>query len=282
MGIETLEGLDEFAEEVKTDQDKLKVTLETIEAARQEAAKLSEEAIAEIKEANETMKAANLVLVDKVKTLQTLVKSPDAIMQTADKESLAQWKLGKMAQIIVRNHLGVKTSTDHGTMMKMGCIPTLNIPGGGHGPITVMKGFEDRYTARMMNAVAGKISAVSGDPLTSDDSDEGGFLGSYLVPVDTLAVVMRIAAGASKLMGKITTMPVRGITTTIPTTTDAFAFVAVTDQEAAKTEETLSFGKSTLTVITYALWIAITEEVDEDSLVSLGALIQKMSAFYQL
>ena len=33
-----------------------------------------------------------------------------------------------------------------------------------------------------------------------------------------------------------------------------------------------------LTVITYALWIAITEEVDEDSLISLGALIRTLSS----
>ncbi|KKK98418.1 hypothetical protein LCGC14_2642960, partial [marine sediment metagenome] len=79
------------------------------------------------------------------------------------------------------------------------------------------------------------------------------------------------------MMPLVTNRPVRGITTYLPTTTDAFAFVAVTDQETAKTEETLTFSRATLTAITYALWIAITEEVDEDSLISLGALIRTMT-----
>ena len=278
MKIDSMESLGDFADEVKTDQDKFKVTLETIEAAMKEAAKLSEETIAELKEANETMKAENLVFVDKLKTLQTLVKSPGAIMQTTDIETRENWKIGKMVQLLVRNHLGIKTPGDHAIMMKMGCIPTQPSIRGDVGPITVAEGYEDRYKSRMMDAVAGKVSAISGDPLTSDDSDEGGFLGSYLVPVDTNAAVMRVAADASALMGRVTTMPVRGITTYLPTTTDAFAFVAVSDQETAKTEETLSFGRATLTVVTYALWIAITEEVDEDSLVALGALIRQLSA----
>lgn len=273
--IKTMEELDEFATGVKTGQDEFKVTLEIIEASMKEAAKLSEETIAALKAENETFK-------DKLGTLQTLVKSQDAIMQTTDTETLECWKMGKMTQLLIRNHIGIKTQGDHAMMMKLGCIPTQPSIRGDVGPITVMKGYEDQYRDRyktsMLDAVTGKVAAISTDPLTSDDSDEGGFLGSYLVPVDTSAAVMRVATDASAMMGRITTMPVRGITTYLPTTTDSFAFVAVTDQETAKTEETLSFGRATLTVVTYALWIAITEEVDEDSLVSLGALIRQLSA----
>jgi HK97 family phage major capsid protein len=268
--IKTMEALDEFATEVKTDQEQLKVTVATIDAAMKEAAKASAEYIAGIKAEVEVFK-------DKLGSLQTLVKSQDAIMQTTDTETLECWKMGKMTQLLIRNHLGMTSKGDHATMMKLGCIPTRLAPKADVGPIDIVKGYEERYKSRMLNAINGK-AAVSDDPLTSDDSDETGFLGSYLVPVDTNAAVMRVAADASAMMGRVTTMPVRGITTYLPTTTDAFAFTAVTDQETAKTEETLSFGRATLTVVTYALWIAITEEVDEDSLVSLGALIRQLSA----
>jgi HK97 family phage major capsid protein len=62
----------------------------------------------------------------------------------------------------------------------------------------------------------------------------------------------------------------------VPSTTDAFAFTRLTDQETAKTEDTWTWTRATLTVQTYALWIAITEEMDEDSLIGLGAFVRNM------
>jgi len=63
----------------------------------------------------------------------------------------------------------------------------------------------------------------------------------------------------------------------LPNTVDALTFTKLTGQTTAKTEDTLTFGQVTLTVCTYAFWLAITEEMDEDSLIGLGELVRTMA-----
>jgi len=116
--------------------------------------------------------------------------------------------------------------------------------------------------------------SVSSAPLRSDDSST--YYGSYLIPVEYSAELLRTAADVSKMMGIVRHVPMRGITKYIPNSTDELAFTAVTDQTTAKTEDHLTIGRATLTAVVYASWLAITEEMDEDSLIGLGDLIRTM------
>jgi len=271
MGIDTLEGLQKFVEEMR---EKFKAFAEKIgllETSKAEGDAKIETLTVDLAES----KATNVQFTEKLKNIQALVKAKDAILLSNDSAEVQDYKMGKMVQLLLRKHFGNVEPGDAKTMLQLGAIPTQNSSRFDAGPVRIAKGYKDLRTAQIK--AYGTKAAISSDPLTSDDSDEGNFFGSYLVPVDTDASLLRIAADMSTMMPLVTNRPVRGITTYLPTTTDAFAFVAVTDQETAKTEETLTFSRATLTAITYALWIAITEEVDEDSLISLGALIRTMT-----
>lgn len=117
-----------------------------------------------------------------------------------------------------------------------------------------------------------KTSAtVSAAPLRSDATT-----GSYLIPVEYSAELGRIAADAGVMMPLVTHMPMRGITKYVPTTTDTLAFTKVTGQTTKKTEDAIEFDRVTLTANVYAAWLAITEEMDEDSLIGLGELVRTM------
>jgi len=264
MGIETQEKLNEFSENITN---------------RVDAQQAAIDAMAKAKEADgvkiEELTTTNTQLIEKIKTIQALVVSQGAILQSDDSEEVQNYKLGKMTQLLLRNHQGASQPGDGLEMLKLGAVPTQKSSANDDGPVRVMQGFADRRAAQIKAYGSKATATISSDPLTGDNSGTD-FYGSYLLPVDTDANLLRIAADASAMMGQVTTRPVRGITTYLPTTTDAFAFTAVTNQITAKTEETLTFARTTLTVVTYALWIAITEEVDEDSLIALGALIRTL------
>ena len=262
MKIKTLEELEAYSAETDIKLEEAKKKIEELEAEK-------EKIDAEIA----LGKTEREQLVDKVQTIQTLVKSQNAILQSNDTQELQDYKIGKMAQLLYRGHKGASQPEDAAEMLKLGATPTQKTSMLDDGPVRIMQGYKDNRDAQV-KAFGTKV--LSSDPLTSDDSDSGNFYGSYLVPVDTDANLYRVAADASAMMPLVTSRPVRGITTYLPTSTDAFAFTAVTNQETAKTEETLTFSRTTLTVVTYALWIAITEEVDEDSLIALGALIRML------
>ena len=267
MGIETQEKLNEFSEDITN---------------RVDAQQAAIDAMAKAKEAGdvqiEELKTTNTQLIEKIKTIQALVVSQGAILQSNDTQELQDYKLGKMTQLLLRGHQGASQPGDGLEMLKLGAIPTQKSSANDDGPVRIMQGFADWRAAQIKEYGSkeyGSKVGISTDPLTGDNSNTD-FYGSYLIPIDTDANLLRIAADASAMMGQVTTRPVRGITTYLPTTTDAFAFTAVTNQVTAKTEETLTFARTTLTVVTYALWIAITEEVDEDSLIALGALIRTL------
>ena len=263
--IETLEALDAAVTGINEKQDNFSASLAALtELNTAQAAALEES------------KTTVLRFEDKIKTLQAVIKDVQKIDSETSQEA-HDYRLGKMASLLYADAAKTLGSREEAAkyMTRIGAIPTV----GGtavkdSGPIAVAEGYESRLT----NAIKSYAkAAVSTDPLSSDDTDTGNFYGSYLVPVDTDANLMRIAADSSAMMGLVTSRPVRGITTYMPTTTDALAFTAVTNQETAKTEDNVTFAKTTLTVVTYALWVAITEEMDEDSLIALGALIRTMA-----
>ena len=136
------------------------------------------------------------------------------------------------------------------------------------------QGFESRPVEKMETFE--KTSAtISTAPVSGDDS--GTYYGSYLIPVTYAAEVQRVAADASAMMSLVRHIPVRGITTYVPYSTDAMTFTKLTNQQTPKTEDTITFGRATLTVNTYAFWMAVTEEMDEDSLVGVGELVKDMA-----
>ena len=260
MGIETMEELDDFSKEIRKQQEAFKVTLEVMEAAKIAAA-----------EQIETLKTENAQFVEKLKTLQTLVKAREAILQENTPEATA-YKIGRMIQLLKRNHHSVKNGQtgDGQAMMDMGCTPT--VLAGAYDKSDI-KFHDDKFKERYFEMR--DKSQITSTPFASDEST---FFGQYLVPVDTNAELLRIATDASAMMGQVTVMPIRGTTTYLPKTTDAFAFTLVTDERTAKTEETLTIGRTTLTCETYAFWIGVTEEMDEDSLIGLGNMIRTMGA----
>lgn len=201
-------------------------------------------------------------LTEKFKTIQVHLKQALAI-ERDDSEEAKLYKLGAFVNALYKK--------DGATLYRLGGIPTVESQNEG---FKVRPGYEDRYK-QLYNSYWFK-AALSSDPMTSDGSDDTGFYGAYLVPTDVVPEVMRVAADASAMMGLVTSRPVRGITTYVPTTTDALTFTRLTDQETANTEDTWTWSRATLTVYDYATWIAITEDMDEDSLIALGAFIRQM------
>jgi HK97 family phage major capsid protein len=262
--IETLEQLESYAAEVDAEREGFKASITAMEDANTKANELIEQ-----------LQTDNTQFKEKIKTLQNLIVSQHSIEMESTQEA-KDYKLGKIVSIMVRNRTGGDgrgLPGDGKAMLDLGCIPAVSSK-NLDAEIQVAKGFEDLYLKQYKSHLF--KAGASTDPFTSDDSDSGGYLGSYIVPVDTQAEINRIAADASAMRGMVTVMPVRGLTTYLPTTTDAFTFTRVTSQVTAKTEDTLTLSRATLSVETYATWLAITEEADEDSLVSLGALVRQM------
>ena len=264
MGIDTLEGLQKFVEEMR---EKFKAFAEKIgllETSKAEGDAKIETLTVDLAES----KASNVQFTEKLKNIQALVKVKDAILKESTPEAAA-YKIGKMVQLMRRNHHSIRAGRkdDGKAMLDFGATPA--VPGAifDTSPIKIMEGFEEHYLKQFNKA------AITSTPFASD---EATFFGTYLVPVDTNTELLRIAADTSAMMGRVTIMQVRGTTMYLPKTTDAFAFTLVTNERTAKTEDTLTIGRTTLTTETYAFWIGITEEMDEDSLIGLGSLIRTM------
>jgi HK97 family phage major capsid protein len=175
---------------------------------------------------------AELKLVkEQLASVHTWVKNVDA-KPNSDTEEGALHTLGSIANNMLKAYKaeGDERREASKAIRKMGAVPTRAVSENGkHESFEVAKGYEEK-------------AGASTDPLSSDDSDSGNYFGSYLVPVDTVPELMRIAADNSALMGRVTSRPVRGITTYVPTTTDAMTMTKLTNQETAKTEDNITFS----------------------------------------
>jgi HK97 family phage major capsid protein len=192
-------------------------------------------------------------LRDKIKTLTLAFKAQGSWKENGDREGI-WYKGGEFIRAMRRQ--------DTPTLSKLGSIPTDD--NSQHG-----WAIPERYEKYMRKAGA------SSTPLTGDDS-VGSYNGSYLVPVDYVRDVLRSASDNSAMMGLVTQIQQSGITAYYPTTTDSFTWTALTNQNTAKTEDSLTFSRATLSCETYAVWLALTEEMGEDSLVDLGRLVSTM------
>lgn len=104
-----------------------------------------------------------------------------------------------------------------------------------------------------------------GTPLYSDATT-----GSYLVPVEYLAEVQRIADLESVFKPRVRTVPMGSRTMTIPKESTTLSLTWVGTQSSANTEVLPTFSTDTLTAYNLTGWIGITESLAEDSAISLG------------
>ena len=111
------------------------------------------------------------------------------------------------------------------------------------------------------------IKSDLGTPMRGDSATLGG---SYLIPQEYASEVMRVAADESAMMGLVRTVPMTARTILWPSEGTVVSYSWPTDETKAKTEKSPTFGQITLNAKTAAGWIAITEELTEDSLVPLG------------
>ena len=225
-----------------------------------EKAKEEPEFVAALRTQQDELKTTNAQLIEKLKSLELAFKVKGSWKEQNTPEAKA-YGMGKFVNTMLQARAGSKKATID--LLNMGAIPVRE----STNPDEVTK---IDVSGRFLKT----NPDVSSAPLASDDNDT--YYVSYLVPVEYSAEVGRVAADASAMMNRVTHVPMRGITKYVPNTVDALTFTMVASQRTAKTEDHLTFGRVTLTANTYANWIAITEEADEDSLVGLGSFILKL------
>ena len=160
--IETLEQLDGFAQEISGKQEEISTTLDALSTDKEATREILDAAVTEIKQYGE-----------KLKTLQTLVKTPYAIERENSQEA-KDYKIGKMTMLMFRNEMKRGQPGDAAEMLKMGAIPANNVQSDG-GPIEVVPKYQKQYQDQ--HRAYGTKAAVSDDPLTSDGSDDSSFYG---------------------------------------------------------------------------------------------------------
>jgi len=146
-----------------------------------------------------------------------------------------------------------KVHKAHEDLVEMGCVPNK-----AAGKDADWKEVGDWSFGGSEKAALGTV--LRGDTTT----------GSYLIPREYAAEVMRVAATNSKMMGQVRSIPMGVRKLTIPTAATMASFAWPTNEATAKTEVNPTFGYKDLDVKTAAGWITITEELNEDSLVPLG------------
>ena len=240
--IKTADDVQKFADDTELKLEEVSTSLEEQAAKNQE-----------LTEALEKATADGAALIEKIKDLEIAVKAKGS-WKEQDTEVAKVYGLGKFAQALFEQKFGASRKA----LEKLGEMGSRYIPRGAHEKeIDITK------------------AGLSSSPLTGDDS-VGSYLGSYTVPVEYNAEILRIAADASAMMGRVRQVPVPAITSYYPTTVDALTFTKLTNQNTDKTEDNVTFGRATLTTEIYAAYVAVVEEFEEDSLIAIGTLLRDM------
>lgn len=197
-------------------------------------------ALAEIKEEQERQK----------KLQETLIIMVKGKWHDTEPEKDRAYRFGKMIQSMHRAHFGGVEARTY--LEKIGC--RLNTATGAEA---------DWKTSDWIMG-AGEKSAL-GTVLRGDATT-----GSYLIPQEFAAEVLRVAALGSAMMGKVRKMPMTVRKITFPASVVETSFTWPADESTAKTEKNPTFTKIDLEAKTAAGWITITEEFNEDSLVPMG------------
>jgi HK97 family phage major capsid protein len=115
--------------------------------------------------------------------------------------------------------------------------------------------------------------AALGTPLRGDTTT-----GSYLVPTGYADEVLRLAKQASVMMGRVRRIPMGVRSIRYPDINTEPTMTWVTDESTVKTESGPTFGYKTLECETCAAWLAVTDELVEDSVVDLGEFFMQLFA----
>ena len=207
---------------------------------------------------------ANLgAMSEQLKNVAVFAKAKDSWKEQRTPESLA-YKLGEWAQAMLEAGRGSSLAVRK--LADLGCKRVADDAVGARKEIVMStkQGMSEEIKA-----------GLSSSPLTGDDS-VGSYLGSYTVPVEYNAEVIRVALDNSAMMPLVRQVPVPAITSYYPTTTDELAFTKLTNQNTDKTEDNITFSRATLTTEIYAAYVAVVEEFEEDSLVAIGTLLRDM------
>ena len=159
--IKDMEGLNKHADDVVQKLDAQQVIIDAMVEAKTAADVLIEE----LKSQNEEFTSQNVQFTEKLKSIQALIKTKDAILEENTPESHA-YKIGKMTQLMRRNHYSIKNGqkNDGAAMLNLGAIPTMNADTQDREPIQIMKGFEERWLKTFDKA------SITYTPLATDES----------------------------------------------------------------------------------------------------------------
>lgn len=211
----------------------------------------------------DSLKDAHRSEVEQLKeTIKTLTVAVKGKWREEDTKERRAEKMGQLVQLIYyASPIFGNSRKAHAQLLEMGCYPASALKGkGGQWGDSEWEPGEGREKSE---------KTALGTPLRGDATT-----GSYLVPAEYSSELLRIAADASELMGRVTRYPMRAPTMYLPREGTAASWTWVTNQATAKTESNPTFAQVTLSAKTCASWIAITDELDEDSLVPLGSLFQ--------
>jgi len=209
-------------------------------AAANTAVKAAGTDLEAVKVVQAAMEAKSTALIEEMKTIRTLVK--DKWRETEPDKQKA-YQFGGIIRAIMYQ--------DAKTLEKYGVSPNRDIG-------------DDKWSTDDKDWT---IKSDLGTPLRGDSSTLGG---SYLIPQEYANEVMRVATDESAMMNLVRTVPMTARTVLWPSEGTVVTFSWPTDETTAKTEKSPTFGQITLSAKTAAGWIAITEELTEDSLVPLG------------
>lgn len=116
-----------------------------------------------------------------------------------------------------------------------------------------------------------KAATDLGTPLRGDATT-----GSYLIPDELAAEVLRVPEDNSGMMGKVRTVPMATRKITYPAKLAGVEYTWVTNEITAKTEDNPTFSEVDLECETAAAWVAMTEEFQEDTIVDMGQYLAQL------
>jgi HK97 family phage major capsid protein len=161
-------------------------------------------------------------------------------------EHLKEYNFGKIVKLMVDEHSGVRAASQE--LAKLGCKPNREVaPGDWKSDDWEMK-------------------SDIGTPLRGDATT-----GSYLVPTLYASEVMRVALSNSAMMPLVRNVPMANRAIQWPAESTMLSLRWPSTEATAKSQATYTFTYVTLTAYTCAGFVPITEELNEDSMVPLGA-----------
>ena len=175
--------------------------------------------------------------------LTTFVKGK---WRETEPEHVKEYNLAKIVKLMIDQKSGVRAAGEE--LAKLGCVPNREIA-------------KDEWKSE-----GWEMKSDIGTPLRGDSAS-----GSYLIPQLYASDVMRIAAQSSQMMPLVRNVPMANRSIIWPAESATLHMHWPTNEATAKTESTYTFTYITLAAQTCAGFVPITEELNEDSMVPLGA-----------